>query len=384
MNDINAYLIAGVRTPFGRLNGALAEYTGLELGKLAMSELARRHPSMTKADGALLAMVLQAGQTANPARTIMHRAGFAHVPASTANAACPAGIDCIVDAARRVRSGEGALYVVGGVESNSNTPMLQAQGSEPQSGVDHSLTCGVSGLGFAALADRSDAELGITRELQDQWALRSQQRANEADFRSTGEVFAVPSRGTEHVRDEGIRPGSTIEKLRSLEPVCGPSGTVTAGNASQIADGASVGLVGTLAMAKEFGTTPLARIVEWGYSSGPGASLHLEPARASRALLKRAGLKPSDIDLWEINEAFAGVVLASVADLQINPDIVNPNGGAIALGHPNSATGFRLVLTLAHELRRRGLRRGIATLCGAGGQAIALLIEHDPLHGDPA
>lgn len=377
MNTHAAYLLAGVRTPFGRLNGRLAEFTGLDLGTAAISELARRHSGVSQSDGAILAMVLQAGQTANPARTIMHRSGFSHVPATTLNAACPAGIDGVVDATRRVERGEGALYVVGGVESNSGTPMLHRTGAAALSGVEHSLTCGVSGLHFTVLADRSNAELGITRDAQDGWACLSQTRALAADFAATGELFTVRSQGSDFGRDEGIRATTTLAKLSALTPVTGEHGSVTAGNASQIADGASVGLVGSLHAAEKMQLEPLGRIVDWGYSAGRDGSLHLQPAHASRALLARAGLRASDIDLWEINEAFAGVVLASMADLGIPADIVNPNGGAIALGHPNSATGFRLVLTLAHELRRRKLRRGIATLCGAGGQGIALLIENE-------
>jgi acetyl-CoA C-acetyltransferase len=377
MSAKHAYLLAGTRTPFGRLNGRLSEFSGLDLGALALAELARRHPILAQSDAAILAMVLQAGQTANPARTILHRSGFGHVPATTLNAACPAGIDTVVDATRRVERGEGALYVVGGVESNSGTPMLLRKGEAPRSGVEHSLTCGVSGLHFTALADRSNRDLGIRRHEQDGWAFLSQTRAAAADFAVTGELFQVRSQGTDFHRDEGIRPTTTLAKLSTLAPVAGGEGSVTAGNASQIADGASVGLVGSLRVAEKMGIEPLARIVEWGYSAGPDGSLHLQPAQAARALLSRTGLQVSDIDLWEINEAFAGVVLASMADLGLSRDVVNPNGGAIALGHPNSATGFRLVLTLAHELRRRGLRRGIATLCGAGGQGIALLIEND-------
>lgn len=376
MSNHHAYLLAGVRTPFGKLNGRLSEYSGIDLGTLALRELRRRNPIASLADGAILAMVLQAGQTANPARTMMYRSEIGnHIPASTLNMACPAGIDCVIDATRRVERGEGALYIVGGVDSNSCTPALQIDDDAPISGVDYSLTCAISGLSFAALADRTDAELGISRQAQDEWALLSQQRAAAADFMATGELFTLPSQGSPFTRDEGIRASSTLAKLSALAPVV-EGGTVTAGNASQIADGASVGLVGSMETAQKMQIEPLARIVEWGYSAGPDGALHLQPALASRALLARAGLKASDIDLWEINEAFAGVTLASMAELKLAPDTVNPNGGAIALGHPNSATAFRIVLTLAHELRRRSLRRGIATLCGGGGQGIALLIEN--------
>lgn len=378
MSSHHAYLLAGTRTPFGRLNGRLSEFSALDLGTMALGELQRRHPVVSESDGAILAMVMQAGQSANPARTMMYRSGIGHhIPASTLNAACPAGIDCVVDATRRIERGEGALYIVGGIDSSSRTPVLQIDGAEPVSNLTHSLTCAISGLSFAGLSDRSSTELGISRKAQDEWALLSQQRATAADFMCTGELFTVQSQGSAFNRDEGIRPSTSIEKLSALAPVVDEDGTVTAGNAPQIADGAAVGLIGSLEIAEKTHTEPLARIVDWGYSAGTDGALHLQPAQASRALLARARLKASDIDLWEINEAFAGVVLASVADLRIPGDIVNPNGGAIALGHPNSATAFRLVLTLAHELRRRNLRRGIATLCGAGGQGIALLIENE-------
>lgn len=377
MNHRHAYLLAGTRTPFGKLHGRLSAFSALELGTLALRELQHRHPQASQADGALLAMVLQAGQSANPARTMLYRSGIGHhIPASTLNAACPAGIDCIVDATRRVERGEGHLYLVGGIDSNSCTPGLQIAGAAPVNGVENSLTCALSGLSFAALSDHVNAQLGISRQAQDEWALLSQQRAAAADFMMTGELFAVESQGVAFTRDEGIRPSTSFQKLSALAPVV-ENGTVTAGNASQIADGASVGLIGSLTTAEKMHCEPLARIVDWGYSAGPDGTLHLQPAQASRALLTRAGLKASDIDLWEINEAFAGVTLASMAELKIPMETLNPNGGAIALGHPNSATAFRLVLTLAHELRRRHLRRGIATLCGAGGQGIALLIENE-------
>lgn len=377
MSPHHAYLLAGTRTPFGRLNGRLSEFSGLDLGTMALGELKRRHPVASESNGAILAMVMQTGQSANPARTMMYRSGIGnHIPASTLNSACPAGIDCVVDATRRIERGEGALYIVGGIDSSSRTPVLQIDGDEPISNLYHTLTCAISGLNFAGLADRTNTELRISRKEQDQWALLSQQRAATADFMTSGEIFTVQSQGSAFSRDEGIRPSSSIEKLSALEPVANENGTVTAGNAPQISDGAAVGMIGSLKMAEKMHTEPLARIVDWGYSAGPDGNLHLQPAHASRALLARAKLKAADIDLWEINEAFAGVVLASMADLKIPGDIVNPNGGAIALGHPNSATAFRLVLTLAHELRRRNLRRGIATLCGAGGQGIALLIEN--------
>jgi acetyl-CoA C-acetyltransferase len=381
MTSRDAYLLAGARTPFGRLDGRLADFSALELGTLALAELGRRHPFASHADGAILGMVMQAGSGASPARTMMFRSGIGDlIPSNLLNSACPAGIDCVVDASRRIERSEGSLYIVGGVDSSSRTPLLQIDGSEPVRGVNHALTCSISGETMAALSERKNRDLRISRQAQDEWALLSQRRAAAADFLSSGELFTVQSQGSTLDRDEGIRPSTSREKLAALPPLFGEGGTITAGNASQIADGAAVGLVGSLDVAQRTGTEPLARIVDWGYSAGPGNSLHLQPAQASRALLDRVCLRVADIDLWEINEAFAGVVLATLSELRLPGDLVNPNGGAIALGHPNSATAFRLVLTLAHELKRRCLRRGIATLCGAGGQGIALLIEN-PRHG---
>lgn len=374
----DAYLYAGIRTPFGRLNGRLSDLDAVQLGTQTLAELGRRHPVAAEADAALFSCVVQAGLGPNSARIVMHGSGLGNeIPASVHNMACPAGIDTMVDATRRIRSQEGSLYVVGAFESSSTGPMLTFGDGRSVSALEHeALTCGIGGESMTALSDRKGAELGISRERQDEWSLRSHQLAAAADFVSTGEVHGFEHDGSTYWQDEGIRSNSSFEALAALPPLV-PRGTITAGNASQIADGAAMGLVGSIDIGKTTGMEPLARIVDWGYAAGTDNTLHPQPGKSVQALLNKTGLTPSDIDLWEINEAFASVVLATIDDLKIPADTVNPNGGAIAIGHPNSTTAFRQVLTLAHELRRRELRRGIATLCGAGGQGIALLIEND-------
>ncbi|KAA0024899.1 thiolase family protein [Antrihabitans cavernicola] len=377
MTTNSAYLYAGLRTPFGRLNGHLSQYDAVELGTRTLAELGRRHPVAAEADGALFSCVVQAGLGPNPARTVMHRSGVgSEIPASVNNMACIAGIDTMVDATRRIASQEGSLYIVGAFESSSNGPALTFGDGHQESALQHeALTCAISGESFVAISDRQGAELGISRARQDQWAVRSHDLAGRADFATTGEVYGLESDGTVHWKDEGIRAGSTYERLAALPPLV-TGGTITAANASQIADGSAMGLVGSVDVAESHGLDPLARIVGWAYSAGPDNTLHRQPAKSIDALLTKTGHTVRDIDLWEINEAFASVVLATIDDLKIPEEAVNPNGGGIAIGHPNSTTAFRQVLTLAHELRRRDLRRGIATLCGGGGQGIALLIEN--------
>ncbi|MBK1787830.1 thiolase family protein [Prauserella cavernicola] len=381
-----AYVLGGLRTPYGRYNGALAGYDTMALAGTSLRALRERHPGVSDADGALFAMVMQAGHGPNPARTALYRSGLgAEIPATTLNNACLAGVDSVVDATRRVERDEGHLYLVGGFDSSSRAAQVAPPGEQPRSALEHdSLLDHISGLSMAELSDRRNTALDIAREEQDAWAVESHLRASRADLASTGELaplprWSDPASGPEQdvlATDEGIRPNSDPDKLASLTPLF-EGGTITAGNASQISDGAAVGLVGTLAAAERHSLRPLARIAGWGYSAGPTSSLHEQPGNATRDLLKRTGLDVADIDLFEINEAFAGVVIHACRELGISADRVNPNGGAIALGHPYGGTGFRLVLTCALELRRRGLRRGVATLCGGGGQGIAVLLDQD-------
>ncbi|WP_453991308.1 acetyl-CoA C-acyltransferase [Bacillus nitroreducens] len=378
-------LIDGVRTPIGRFKGSLSRKTATELGTATLSELIRRVPETAQADGVILGQVIQAGQGQNPARQVAFDAGVdIHTPAITLNSVCIASMASISDAARRIKLGEGDLFVVGGFESMTNAPHVSNLRREVKMGavefydtLNDGLWCALSEQSMGGLSEVTNRELNISREEQDEYALTSQLRA--ANAQSAGifreEIVGINVAGQLITEDECIRPQTSIDKLQQLTPAFEEKGTITAGNASQMSDGASAGILSSLDACEKLGKSPLATIVDWAYVAGPDPSLHLQPANAIRALLKKTNLQVSDIDLFEINEAFASVVLASQRELGLPSDVVNVNGGAIALGHPLGASGFRLVLTLARELKRRGGGRGIASMCGGGGQGAAVLVE---------
>jgi acetyl-CoA C-acetyltransferase len=238
--------------------------------------------------------------------------------------------------------------------------------------VNDGLYCSIADAGMGAMSDAENARLGISRRDQDELALRSHRQAARAAREGRLEQV-VATEGLEH--DEGVRPDVDLDRLARLRPAFVAAGTITAGNASQLSDAGGAGLVSTRRAARAAGHEPLAAIVDWQIVAGPDTSLHLKPAQATEALLRRQGLRPEDVDVWEINEAFAGVVLASVRALGIELERVNVNGGAIAIGHPLGGSGFRLVLDLAFEMRRSGAHVGIAAICGGGGQGQALMLR---------
>ncbi|THE12515.1 acetyl-CoA C-acyltransferase [Bacillus timonensis] len=380
-------LIDGVRTPIGRFKGNFSKNSATELGTATVSELIYRYPVATKADGVILGQVIQAGQGQNPARQVAVNAGIdINTPALTLNSVCIASLAAVSDAARRIERGEGDLFVVGGFESMTNAPHVSNLRREVKMGavefydtLNDGLWCALSDQSMGGLSEKTNRELQISREDQDEYALTSQLRAAKAQrvgvFKD--EIVGVNVSGQLITEDECIRPQTTIDKLQKLLPAFEDRGTITAGNASQMSDGASAGLLSSLDTCEKIGKSPLATIVDWSVVAGPDPSLHLQPANAIRAVLDRTNLRLSDIDLFEINEAFASVVIASQRELGLPSDVVNVNGGAISLGHPLGASGFRLVLTLALELKRRGGGRGIASMCGGGGQGAAILIEVD-------
>lgn len=243
--------------------------------------------------------------------------------------------------------------------------------------INDGLWCSLTDDSMGVLTDLKNKDFKIDRLKQDQYAQLSQERATEAFQKSLlqDEIVPISLNGKTFSSDEGIRPNSNLEKLATLRPAFVDNGTITAGNASQMTDGASVGIISSEKKAEELGKTPLARILGWAEVAGPDTSLHTKPAQAIKAVLEKTNLSLSDIDLFEINEAFASVVIASCRELGIGYERVNVNGGAIAIGHPLGGTGFRLALTVAKELKRRGGGKGIASLCGGGGQGMALLIE---------
>ena len=376
-------ILDGTRTPFAKWKSNLASYSSKQLGAHALASLVEKYPEIKNADGVILAQVIQGGAGQNAARQVAIEAGISpSTPAITLNNVCLGGIASIADATRRILLKEGDLYIVGGMDSMTNAPFtlnIRAGHSFGNATLVDSLetdglSCAISEQSMGAITDTYNKEYSINRQEQDEWAYLSHQRAKAAQNagRLQSEITPIPDVLSE---DNGIRPNTSIEKLASLRTAFHQDGTITAGNASQMTDGASIGIITTAEKAKQLNQQPLATVVDWAETAGPDFSLQTKPSDAIKKILDKQQLTIEDIDLFEINEAFASVVIASINDLQLDPEKVNVNGGAIALGHPLGGTGFRLVLTLAHELKRRGGGKGIATLCGGGGQGMAILIE---------
>ncbi|MGP4040995.1 thiolase family protein [Gracilibacillus sp. D59] len=376
-------ILDGIRTPFGKWNGALSQFDAVTLASKPLKYLIEKHSTISHIDGVLLAQVIQAGQGQNPARQVAHQAGLdSRTPAITLNNVCLGGVASVIDAARRIKLEEGSVYIVGGFDSMSNAPHViptrSIKGIGHQTITDtllhDGLWCSLSDQSMGALTEQYNRIYNIDRKEQDQFATQSQQRAATASEQGLLQEEILPIDGV-LANDEGIRPQTTVDKLANLKPAFTKDGTITAGNASQMTDGASLGIVTTSEQAEQLGTEPLAYVIDWAETAGPDPSLHTKPADAIQKILDNQKLTIDDIDLFEINEAFASVVIGSCQALDIDDDKVNVNGGAIAIGHPLGGTGFRLVLTLAHALKRRGGGKGIASLCGGGGQGIAILIE---------
>ena len=378
-------LAAAIRTPIGRLGGALKTLGGVALGAEAVRAVLGGGHGLVP-DHAMLGCVLQAAQGQNPARQAAIRGGAPTTTSGiTLNDVCLAGMTSVALAGLLVRAGQAGAVLVGGFDSMSRAPHAAVMRSGVGQGdaalidvlIRDGLWCAYDDLAMGAQADATNAVLGISRADQDAFAAASQRRAVAA--RDAGwlaeEIVPVVAGGREVAQDEGIRADSTVEKLAGLRPAFTADGTITAGNASQLSDAGAAGLVTSAARARAVGLEPLAWIVDHAVVAGPDTSLHLKPARAARAVLERQGIAPRDVDRWEINEAFASVVLASMADLDIDHERVNVNGGAIALGHPLGASGFRLVMTLAREMARSGATLGVAAICGGGGQGEAVLLR---------
>ena len=385
-------IVAGARTPIGRFGGALAPLEAVDLGGLAIAAaLGRAGVAPDAVEHVVMGHVLQAGQGQITARQAAVRAGIPMtVPALTVNKVCLSGLNAIATAAQYVELGQAGLLVAGGMESMTNAPYLvpgarfgvrMGNGELVDAMVHDGLWDAFEHVHMGGLSDRANARLGIDRARQDEWAARSHERAAAAAkgaLREEIEPVGVPQRKGDPVlveQDEGVRPGTTAEALGGLRPAFTPDGSITAGNASQISDGAAAVVVTSRERAEADGLPVLARIVGYGSVAGPDNTLHSQPSRAVRDALRRGGLDVRDLDLLEINEAFAAVALRSTAELEVDEAIVNVNGGAVALGHPIGASGARLVLTLALELGRRGGGTGAAALCGGGGQGDALLLH---------
>jgi acetyl-CoA C-acetyltransferase len=385
-------IVSGARTPMGRLLGNLKNIPATALGGYAIAAaLERGGVSPDDVEYVIMGQVLQAGAGQIAARQAAVAAGIPMTtPAVTVNKVCLSGLDAIALADQLIRAGEFDVVVAGGMESMSSAPHLlmgQRQGQKFGDILvrDHMAHDGLTDpwdqISMGESTERSGRTLGITRAEQDRFAALSHQRAAEAqrNGRFAAEIVGVPAgqRGTDTVieTDEGVRPDATAESLGRLRPAFAADGTITAGTASPISDGAAAVVVMSRARAERLGLTWLAEIVAHGNVAGPDSSLQSQPANAIQHALGKAGLLVADLDLIEINEAFAQVVIHSMRELKVDEDIVNVNGGAIALGHPIGMSGARLVLTLAFELRRRGGGTGAAGLCGGGGQGDALIIK---------
>ena len=387
-------LASGARTPIGRLSGGFASMSGAELGGKAIAgALERAGISGDQVDYVIMGQVLQAGAGQITARQAANHAGIPlGVPATTINKVCLSGMNAIYLAWRMIMAGDAEIVIAGGMESMTNAPHLL---TGTRSGWKLGDSAAVDSLNYDGLfcslehelmgtaTDRYLASTNFDRAMQDEIAMASHERAAAAQKNGTlaEEIVnvGVPQRRGDDVEvadDEGIRPNTTMESLGKLRPAFTESGNITAGNASQISDGASATVVMSAAKAAELGIDPMAELISYGQVAGPDCSLLTQPSNAIRAALANTDeVSQNDLSLFEINEAFAAVAAASIDDLGISFDDVNVNGGAVALGHPIGASGNRLVLTLAHELKRRGGGVAAAALCGGGGQGDALIIR---------
>ncbi len=389
-------IVNGARTPMGRYCGKLRDFTAQELGAVAAIEAMKRsgvEPS--EIDHCVMGNAQQtSGDAIYGARHVALKAGVPiEVPALTVNRLCGSGMQSVVTAAQMIRLGEAKSVLAGGIESMSQAPHV-IRGMRWGVGfgegkLDDSLMVALldtyCGLYMANTAELYAEQQGITREMQDEFALRSQKCADDAykSGRMQEELTPVALRnrrgeptGENFTEDDHRRPETTMESLKKLKPAFGKTGTVTAGNASGIVDGGAAVVVMSLDDAQKRNLKPMARIVSWGIAGVDPKIMGSGPVPATRIALKNAGLKLDDIDLIEVNEAFAGQYLAVEKELGLNRDKVNVNGGAIALGHPLGATGTRLLITIMHELRRRKAKYGLTTACIGGGQGIAVVVEN--------
>jgi acetyl-CoA C-acetyltransferase len=386
-------ILAGARTPIGKLSGALSGFSAPQLGGFAIKEaLVRAGLSPEQVEYVFMGHVLGAGAGQITARQAAVNAGIPmSVAATTVNKVCLSGVNAIYLADLMIQAGEADIVVAGGMESMTQAPYLLPGARSgyrlgDQSVIDSmmydGLFCAFDQCAMGAGTEKYAASAGLAREPQDDMAAKSHERAARAakDGLFDNEIVKVeiPQRKGDPVifdTDEGVRGETTLESLAALRPAFDKAGNITAGNASQISDGGAAVIVASKAAAERLGTEPLGEIVGYGQVAGPDASLITQPARAIKAAAERAGKKISDISLFELNEAFAAVGVASMADLGITDEITNVNGGAIALGHPLGMSGTRITLTLLNELKRRGGGIGAAALCGGGGQGDAILVR---------
>jgi acetyl-CoA C-acetyltransferase len=387
-------IVSSARTPIGKLSGALAGFSAMDLGGFAIeAALDRGGVGAEQVDYVIMGQVLQAGQGQITARQAASKAGIPMtVPAITINKVCLSGLNALYLADQMIQSGDAEVVVAGGMESMTNAPYLlpkarsgyrMGHGELLDVLIQDGLWCAFDAVHMGSGTERYCGSFGgLTREAQDELAAKSHDRATAAmkDGRFADEIVpvAIPQRKGDPVmveEDEGVRPGTTTESLGALKPAFEKDGSITAGNASQISDGGAALVVTSREKADDLGLTPIAELVSFGMVAGPDTSLLTQPSRAIKRALEPIDGRVSDIDLFELNEAFAAVGLAAMRDLGVSDDIVNVNGGAIALGHPIGMSGARIAITLVDELRRRGGGLGAAALCGGGGQGDAAIIR---------
>ncbi|MBV9123595.1 MAG: acetyl-CoA C-acetyltransferase [Planctomycetes bacterium] len=385
-------ILSGVRTPIRKYLGSLAEVPAPQLGAVAVAEaLHRARVPLDQVDEVILGNVLQAGVGQNPARQAALKAGLPDtIAAFTVNKVCGSGLKAVMLAAQAIRAGDADLIVAGGMESMSQAPYL-LRGSRTgwkygdqqvlDAMIHDGLWCAFENCHMGELAEHIAGKCTVSRAEQDRFAVQSHQRAAAAWEQGAFAAETVPvtvgtgSRAKTVTRDEGVRPDTSLATLAKLKPAFQEAGTVTAGNASMLSDGAAAVVVASDRAARSFQAKPLARIVAYATSGVAPREIFLAPVSAVRRVLEQAGLAMKDIDLFELNEAFAAQMLACGQELGLDESKVNIHGGAIALGHPIGASGARVLVTLLHALEQHGLRHGLAALCLGGGNAVAMVVE---------
>ncbi len=388
-------ILSGVRTPFGKLGGSISSLKAAELGGIAIEEALNRAGVAKEAvEEVLMGCVLQGGQGQIPSHQASHYAGLpSHVKTETINKVCASGLRSVTIADQVIRAGDEEVIVAGGMESMSNAPYMlpkarwglrMGDGAVKDLMIHDGLTCSFTGVQMGTYGNDISKEMDISREAQDQWAFRSHQLAvaahEEGKFRDEIVDVKVPQRKGEPLvvsKDEAPRKDTSIEKLSTLRPVFGQSGTITAGNAPGVNDGAAALVLMSEERALKEGKKPLATILGHASLAGEPKDFPKTPGLVITKLLEKTGKTVADIDLFEINEAFAAVALISMKLADIPEGKVNVNGGAVALGHPIGASGARIIVTLIHELKRRGGGIGIASICSGGGQGDAIMIQVD-------
>jgi len=388
----DAYLISGTRTPIGKFLGSLSSFTSPQLGAVVIREaLTRAGLAPPDVDDVIMGNVLTAGVGQAPARQAALQAGLpSTVPALTINKVCGSGLQAVMLAAQSIRAGDARVVVAGGMESMSRAPFLLKNAREGlrlgdaplvDAMIHDGLWCAFDNCHMGRHADGIAKKYNVSRPDQDQFAAESQTRAAAAQLRGdfSAEITPVTVQVKKESRlfsvDEGVRPETTLETLSLLRPAFDPQGTATAGNASTLNDGAAALIVTDEAIARKSATPWKFRIVSYGTSGVEPCDIFIAPVAAVQQVLKKANLSPDQIDLFELNEAFSSQAVACMRELNLDPAKVNVNGGAVALGHPIGASGARVLVTLLYALHSRNLKRGLASLCLGGGNAVAMIVE---------